>query len=67
MFQQKPSARLSRNRSPFPFESSEKIRSVILATRAGGEPRPHARAFADVLHEVAAELAVELQRRIQDR
>jgi DNA-binding transcriptional LysR family regulator len=43
------------------------MRSVILATRAGGEPRPHARAFADVLHEVAAELAVELQRRIQDR
>jgi hypothetical protein len=43
------------------------MRSVVLATRSGGEPRPHARAFADVLHEVAAELAVELQRRILDR
>jgi DNA-binding transcriptional LysR family regulator len=42
-------------------------RAVVLATRAGAEPAPHARAFADVLHHVAAELAVELQRRVQDR
>lgn len=39
-------------------------RSVVLATRAGAEP-PHARAFADVLHEVAAELSAETERRIQ--
>jgi DNA-binding transcriptional LysR family regulator len=42
-------------------------RSVVLATRASAEPAPHARSFADVLHDVAAELATELQRRIQDR
>jgi DNA-binding transcriptional LysR family regulator len=43
------------------------VRAVVLATRAGAEPAPHAAAFADLLHEVAAELTVELQRRVQGR
>lgn len=42
-------------------------RDVLLATRAGAEPPAHARAFADALHQVAAELALELQRRIRRR
>jgi hypothetical protein len=41
-------------------------RTVVLATRAGTELPPHARAFADVLHPIAAELTVEVQRRIHD-
>jgi DNA-binding transcriptional LysR family regulator len=40
-------------------------RNVLLAARAGTDPPPQARAFAEVLHEAAAELAVELQRRIR--
>ena len=44
------------------------VRKVALATRAEGEPPPpHVRALADVLQEVAAELALEVQRRIGDR
>jgi len=40
------------------------VRHVVLATRADGEPSARARAFADVLHEVAADLAADLQRRL---
>jgi DNA-binding transcriptional LysR family regulator len=50
---------LLRVRSPEPA-----ARRVLLATRAGADPTPAARSFAELLHEVAAELAVELQRRI---
>jgi DNA-binding transcriptional LysR family regulator len=42
-------------------------RHVLLATRAGNDPTPSARAFAEVLHEVAAELSVEVRRRVDDR
>lgn len=42
-------------------------RTIALATRAGSETPLPARAFADLLHEVAAGLTVELQRRIDDR
>jgi DNA-binding transcriptional LysR family regulator len=42
-------------------------RHVRLATRAGKDPTPSARAFAEVLHEVAAELSVEVRRRVDDR
>ncbi len=40
-------------------------RTIALATRSSGEESAHARAFADVLHEVASDLAVELQLRIK--
>jgi DNA-binding transcriptional LysR family regulator len=43
------------------------MRTVVLATRAATGPPARVRAFADVLHEVAAELAVDLQGRIRDR
>jgi len=43
------------------------MRSVLLATRSGGEQAPHVRAFADELHRAAGELALTLQRRIEDR
>lgn len=42
-------------------------RSVAVATRAGSEPPPQARALAELLHDVAAELKVELQRRTEGR
>lgn len=42
-------------------------RTIALATRASSHEPPHARAFADVLHEVAGELAVELQLRLRNR
>ena len=38
-------------------------RSIVLATRAGAEPSPAAAALAEALHEAAAELSGELQRR----
>jgi DNA-binding transcriptional LysR family regulator len=41
-------------------------RTVLLARRAADE-LPHARAFADLLHEVASELTSELQRRVATR
>lgn len=42
-------------------------RRVLLAMRAGTDPTPAARRFAETLHAVAAGLGVELQRRIGDR
>jgi DNA-binding transcriptional LysR family regulator len=39
-------------------------RTVLVATRAGLPPSPHARAFGELLHEAASELTVELQRRV---
>lgn len=42
-------------------------RTVLLAGRAGAEPSAHARAFGDALHEVAAQLRLELQRRVRQR
>jgi DNA-binding transcriptional LysR family regulator len=42
-------------------------RTIALATRAGAKPPPHVGAFADVVHEVASDLTVELQRRITER
>jgi DNA-binding transcriptional LysR family regulator len=42
------------------------VRAVLLATRAGAAPPAHARAFADALHEAAAELTVELARRTRE-
>jgi hypothetical protein len=42
-------------------------RTIVLATRAGAVPSPHVGAFADVVHEVASGLTVELQRRITER
>ena len=41
-------------------------RLVSVATRAGGELPPPAAPFIQVLHDVAAELRVELERRIRD-
>jgi DNA-binding transcriptional LysR family regulator len=43
------------------------VRTVSLATRADSALPAYARAFADALHEVAAELAVGLQQRIAAR
>lgn len=42
-------------------------RTVALATRAGTEAPPTVRVFVDLLHEVAAELQTDLERRVQDR
>lgn len=39
-------------------------RTVVLATRAGAERSPHAGAFAELLHDVATDLTVELTDRI---
>jgi DNA-binding transcriptional LysR family regulator len=41
-------------------------RLVSVATRVGGELPPAAAPFVQVLHDVAAELSVELERRIRD-
>jgi DNA-binding transcriptional LysR family regulator len=38
-------------------------RSIVLATRAGVEASPAATALAEALHETAADLSAELQRR----
>jgi DNA-binding transcriptional LysR family regulator len=43
------------------------VRAVALATRAGADPSCHARALADELHEAAADLSLEIQRRVLDR
>ena len=43
------------------------VRAVSLATRIDAQPTRYARVLRDVLHDVAAELAVELHRRIKDR
>ena len=53
----RPDVALIRIRSDRPAS-----RTVLLARRATDEP-PHARAFAELLHEVASELTSELQRR----
>ncbi len=42
-------------------------RRVAIATRAGTDLPPQARVFADILHDVARTLEVELQRRLEDR
>jgi DNA-binding transcriptional LysR family regulator len=42
------------------------VRAVALATRAGTDAPPPAPAFAEMLHGVAADLKLELQRRIKD-
>lgn len=42
-------------------------RDVALATRTGTRDLPHVRAFAGLVHYVAAELARELEARLQDR
>lgn len=42
-------------------------RTIAVATRASSHQPPQTRAFADVLHEVASELAVELQLRLRNR
>jgi DNA-binding transcriptional LysR family regulator len=47
--------------------SEPATRTVGLAARASRQWPAHARAFADVLHEAAADLAVELQLRIKHR
>ncbi len=57
----RPDVALIRIRSERPAH-----RTVLLARRANGE-LPHARAFAEQLHEVASELTAELQRRIATR
>jgi DNA-binding transcriptional LysR family regulator len=41
------------------------VRRVLLAARAAGEPRPAAVALAGILHQVAAALTVELERRLR--
>lgn len=41
-------------------------RTILLATRAETAPAAHVSAFADALHEAAAEFTLELQRRIQE-
>jgi Transcriptional regulator len=57
----RPDVALIRIRSERPAS-----RTVLLARRATGEP-PLARAFVDLLHEVASELTTELQARVATR
>jgi DNA-binding transcriptional LysR family regulator len=54
----RPDVALVRIRSERPAS-----REVLVATRAGDGPPAHVSAFGDALHEAAAELAAELQRR----
>jgi DNA-binding transcriptional LysR family regulator len=42
-------------------------RTIVLATRARADVTPAAAALAETLHETAAELAVDLQRRARER
>jgi DNA-binding transcriptional LysR family regulator len=42
-------------------------RAVLVATRSGMRPAPMVQAFAELLHEAAAELAAELERRVSTR
>jgi DNA-binding transcriptional LysR family regulator len=58
----RPDVALIRIRSDRPAN-----RSVSIATRAGVETGPVARAYTDLLHETASQMAAELQRRIRDR
>ena len=57
----RPDVALVRIRSERPAS-----RAVSVARKATDEA-PHARAFADLLHEVAADLTAELQRRVSTR
>jgi DNA-binding transcriptional LysR family regulator len=57
----RPDVALIRIRSELPAS-----RAVLLARRANDE-LPHVSAFGDVLHETAAELTAELQRRLSTR
>jgi DNA-binding transcriptional LysR family regulator len=57
----RPDVALVRIRSERPAS-----RAVFVARKASDEA-PHARAFADLLHEVASDLTAELQRRVSTR
>jgi DNA-binding transcriptional LysR family regulator len=57
----RPDVALVRIRSERPAS-----RAVFVARKANDEA-PHARAFADLLHEVASDLTAELQRRVSTR
>lgn len=54
---------LVRVRSKHPAMRNPAMRTIALATPAGTDTTPQARAFSELLHQVAAELTVELQRR----
>ena len=56
----RPDVSLLRIRSERPAQ-----RSVLIATRAGGERSAHAHELAELLHETAAQLVVEIQRRVR--
>ena len=58
----RPDVALIRIRSERPAS-----REVLVATRTGDDPPAHVSAFGDVLHEAAAELTAELQRRLATR
>ena len=58
----RPDVALVRIRSDRPAS-----RKVLVATRAGDDPPSHVGAFGDVLHDAAAELTAELQRRLATR
>jgi DNA-binding transcriptional LysR family regulator len=58
----RPDVALVRIRSERPAS-----REVMIATAAGTDPAPSTTAFAELLHETAAEMAAELQARIRER